>query len=927
MAQLLPEVKTDALGVEGFFPYHRDFLYPLQNPKTRIIIGIDEELTPGAYSHDLIVYADTIRLSGSYSLPGKNVKLVARAIVATADTVIDTSGLDGGIGTGPIPGYNSGESGEDGGPGDPGGSAGNITLIAETIAGSLRLEANGGRGGKGGPGGNGMEGAQGPVGPNWTVDSPREIVDGGARYRGGKGGKGLPGGDAGAGGDGGPGGSAGRIVLAQVLAGATQASIQIRAEKGGGGEPGIPSELPGIGGPGGLGGINGFCYAFSEGETFCEDDSSRGEQGEPGSNGRFAKDLDPPVVGGVGTEGDSVYWNSVDQKYDYSGVVKTVTLEGIGASCSFVQLRLLLRKAESEYISRNVEVAQVLFSWISSVSSNFANAGSHATELIDIGAQAKVESRAEWEGLNRRCNALLQQISCGFDFYGLPVSHVPSLGPDSYKEYVSEIFKIASVAEQNLRSYQSAQADIDKARLIMRGSLDDAQTLFDSIKSKLKDNENKRNTLFNEITDLSGLIVYNQNLIDRSIGDFKEELSSMAGGCRFGDLLRAVTGIATSVSTLRATPDAILKAVNNIDDKLDPLDQIEVIGKQFAGAADAYNRIKKYLEDGKSPRALMVGDIGEIEDLVKPYIYKLRSARALYDLVVKFKELCKTRNNKILESKNAVTDYFSLRGRLQASEAEVLRIKSILDNATQSGRLFIDYEQYLSEKLRHLKLDLIEGIYKVYRSLHFWGLYQDKIQIDDTSVSTISLTYANLLKEEQRALEGRQDVTTATEFIRPIILDPSNTVDWDDFVKTGAISFAVPPESATFSGFATPLVSGIQVFLEGLEASDPDQDVKIEATHHGSSTVVTKTGEHIAFTHAPRQGFLIYRIRDGFYPSDWQNNLVGSSPALPKYAPLSPFAFWTLRVASPPLGERNLPLRVRNIQRIKIVFYGFFAGF
>src|SRR5882724_6009522 len=99
----------------------------------------------------LEVWADTITLNGTLTLPGQNVTIIARVIQLTADATIDVSGASGAIPSPQTPfsgpaangapayNYNQGGSGSNGSPGSDGATGGNgqdggiLTVYAQTL--------------------------------------------------------------------------------------------------------------------------------------------------------------------------------------------------------------------------------------------------------------------------------------------------------------------------------------------------------------------------------------------------------------------------------------------------------------------------------------------------------------------------------------------------------------------------------------------------------------------------------------------------------------------------------------------------------------------------------------------------------------------------------------------------------------------------
>jgi hypothetical protein len=94
---------------------------------------------------NILVYAETIALSGSIKLPGKNLSLIANNLTVTGDVTVNVSGANGGLQPSVVVG--SGAAGADGQ------NAGSVFVCVENSnadLGRLRVRAIGGDGGQGG---------------------------------------------------------------------------------------------------------------------------------------------------------------------------------------------------------------------------------------------------------------------------------------------------------------------------------------------------------------------------------------------------------------------------------------------------------------------------------------------------------------------------------------------------------------------------------------------------------------------------------------------------------------------------------------------------------------------------------------------------------------------------------------------------------
>ncbi|WP_162878250.1 hypothetical protein [Trinickia diaoshuihuensis] len=203
-----------------------------------IDISLDQSHIPGDGA--LTVRADTIRIDGLISLPGRDLTILARQIVCGANATISTKApavaVDYAGATAPN-GVRSGDPGQDGRNGSDGANGGQVLIFAENMSGNLTVDASGAQGGAAENGGDGAPGAHGR---DWA----RGMAQGG---------DGGVGGRAGAPGKPGNGGNGGRIGV-YVVGTITVLPKPILVSRGGGaGTPASPGK-PGAGGQAGNGG-------------------------------------------------------------------------------------------------------------------------------------------------------------------------------------------------------------------------------------------------------------------------------------------------------------------------------------------------------------------------------------------------------------------------------------------------------------------------------------------------------------------------------------------------------------------------------------------------------------------------------------------------------------------------------------------------
>ena len=230
-----------------YFRIHDDDLFHVDKSKRDrlVLTGLDVVLDSNLeiQGRALVVRATTVRINGSVRLPGGDIEVFARQIIAGDSANLDVSGAKGfpdyKANARALSGTNPGESGEPGTNGGNGSQGGRIAIFAENIDGNLALLARGGAGGDAESGGNGANGARGDDSVGCSGAQP-----------------GRPGGTPGRAGKPGQGGNGGEIELVvfdELSAGQIHSDVA-------GGPPGKPGThgSPGIGGPGGDGGSDGY---------------------------------------------------------------------------------------------------------------------------------------------------------------------------------------------------------------------------------------------------------------------------------------------------------------------------------------------------------------------------------------------------------------------------------------------------------------------------------------------------------------------------------------------------------------------------------------------------------------------------------------------------------------------------------------------
>jgi len=237
----IPFAKTMADSLDTLGEDHYASRYdPTTN--TRIIEATDLELKPEMMVNgkNLIVRADTLRIRQPLSLPGCNITLVAREISCEIGARLSTVGPKGKPDYAGIQAPMDQNGANDAGAGS---RAGDVSIFAWSLTGTLAIDATGGDGGDAQSGGKGSQGEGGTAADHDHAAGPGH--------------QGNKGGNAGRPGDGAPGGQ----VLIAVQTGVDSHVWSATVKGGQPGKPGV-NGTPGLGGWGGAraGGVDVKSY-------------------------------------------------------------------------------------------------------------------------------------------------------------------------------------------------------------------------------------------------------------------------------------------------------------------------------------------------------------------------------------------------------------------------------------------------------------------------------------------------------------------------------------------------------------------------------------------------------------------------------------------------------------------------------------------
>jgi hypothetical protein len=906
---------------------------PAQGKKdtVHVVSGLDVTLDASMFEGpwtDVDVYAHIVRIPKPLKAPrdAVNVRVCARCVVFDEGAALDVSGAPGKP---PLVetaqgGAKDGEPGHDGDPGNRGGAAGHIEIVAERIVGTATLIANGGAGGKGQNGGPGAQGAQGPNGtppshvikttPWWAGGSNyTELVPGTA---GGKGCKGASGGNAGQRGDHADGGSIKvctvkpHNVEAKALAGQSCLSATDTGAK------------PGEGGPGGAGGIG-----ERESTVIGSPRKPNGGQGDPGDRGKEA----PSGKAGA------------------PGVVER-RLIGYDA--------LVARFAgQPEHAGFGVADARLLPTVVHAVERLHLNAASER-DLVTVRSVAAYLAALHGQGGNAtdtwwpRIARMRGNLDRGLDFFGQPCNFVFGLSFAANERFHDKFKGIAKDLESDYDRFWDKDASDNDRRASLERQLDRAEQLAERLQGQadaLFAEAGSNQTLINELTQKA---IEKKAVVAAKLAEFKDEQRTK----QQLDILRGVVDIAwsfvpigTNVKPMLSNGLTLVKefmadkpssAAPGTEAVLEPgaADQaptgvskgdagtappspkdlaIAAFGKVRGGAEAIYKDYNQYFRPKAVPDDLLkLGlddkDQAAFDKEVDEFVGS-GAAQALKDETHAYLELTRQRNTLVLKREADIKQGKDLLDRIKDLDAM---------NREMRGRVSMSYDPqaptiltYMAQTTDAMKMLMTKTLYMMSRSVEYYTLSRDPLQIDDFRVATLEAQYGQLLALLQANLT-ESGPRTPERFRVATIADRASLAQLaagEPIWITLALNTNDPP-TGPFARKFRPRVLRVECYLNGASASAPDTTATVAIENAGTSLAYNETThDRWSFTHARRTVPFEYDLRSGVAAAE-----AGDLTQAGQFFPLSPFGTWGVQVRKE--EGRNDRIDLSNLASVDLWF-------
>ena len=202
---------------------------------------------------------------------------------------------------------------------------------------------------------------------------------------------------------------------------------------------------------------------------------------------------------------------------------------------SFSQLSMALHCCELLYlndIEGNLQKAATILEWINAI----ATCNSQGDDGIS-------PPREEWSFLQKRVSILQNQISAGFDFYGLPRSYVPLVDKDIYEKTIRKLLDDGQAIENDFEKYSKKFTDIQDYSEPLQETLNLTLLRISKMTSEINIIENDATEKQNSIAMLSAHLNDLTQQLELADFTFKKAVEKQGQGCSFVQILDITSSI------------------------------------------------------------------------------------------------------------------------------------------------------------------------------------------------------------------------------------------------------------------------------------------------------------------------------------------------------------------------------------------------
>lgn len=627
----------------------------------------------------------------------------------------------------------------------------------------------------------------------------------------------------------------------------------------------------------------------------------------PGANGKDGRPFSVPIPTSVGGAAGT----ALVVRKNYNAVSSLVGTEYVD---------LLLHAAEIDFLNSDFSTAGARLIWINNLLTA-AHGESTKTGLV-----------AKYFNQMVRARTLMRYLVLGVDYFGNTQNHVFLLSVAFYEASVKQLLAYAEKIEKEYSSYHSAsqrlEGRINSLQEARQATLDHVVVLNSELVAVIKE----RSSLESQIEQLTGLVSDLRMRLFAAEAASRQAIEAQGSGCDFAQLVAVGGSMATLIGTGGTAYAAIgpmlaaLKTGGRVDANGKPipaglkafkyeLETIITVGMNAGDFIKAAQQFSKTL-DGEAPSPIkylpsdntkILASADQIKQQLQPFM-ELEAVRKYAQLIEAYVSMAETRNNKIIEYNCNRAVEQDLGGRIDALQIDSKLLSSNI--AINTGGKIVGATVFMQKAYLHAKAAVVQALYEMDRCQRFYTLEPaQRFAINDLSIGALSSTALQLAASYRQALtvfgSGLQPYKTSLD-LNPIV----GTAAFDQFKKTGVLSFSLVPDCAEFKGYCHVLAQRIGVEFIGLK-----KKVAFRATftHLGRSRMIDRHGRAHVFSH--QSVSTKYQTdKNGVIQSAGQLSGSIDGEGKPDYVGVSPFGPWKLSL------EEVEPSQLKSVKSIRIHF-------
>lgn len=546
-------------------------------------------------------------------------------------------------------------------------------------------------------------------------------------------------------------------------------------------------------------------------------------------------------------------------------------------SLSLSQLRMLLFKAELDYLNRRFVDAADIFNWIATLTQAQPPQSSTPPPQappVPLPDQSHISTDPTLKKiLNARAHAMLLQMNSGLDYFGHARYYVELENYEAYAKVLSVLLAGGEVIETQYAAFSAKDSALANKIAAAKTIISQKQSEVDELNGLLLQTKKQINDLNQQVYQYQSLLVPLQSALANAEQAFKDAVKAKSGGC---DLLSLIAFAAAAVSLATGVGEVIagvagaagaLQTISSSGHALDDLKQIflgtddknlTVEVKDLRGDFDkmkqGYSQIKDTVAKIEDNTTKLGVDQQEFDKQLEAY-KGLPQAQEYKSLLDSFTATAKARNQKSIELTGAFATASDLLQKIQDASDDLAKQQATISNTVNPDLDAI--AAYLGRAVDDTKLQVMKALDGARRALEFYALTDVPETYVDKTVALLRATYdhwTTQIADVQNNI-GRppqpfnEDAGLALAFSRQ-----QDSRLFSLFDTNGKIAFEFPlthPRLAAASYMRCVRVSAYSVVIGGLPPNTVEY-MDANLTQMGRSEFRNIQGKQMTFTHAPR---------------------------------------------------------------------------